>query len=83
MFEVCPKRGLFSLYIKKYDPICEWKSFLKKKPKEPKNQKTKNGRYRTSAILKAQTVFLRSSFCKILTLCTVSIQERFQIKSRL
>ena len=56
------------------------KVFLKKNPKKPKN---KNGRYRTSAILKAQNVFLRSFFCKILTLCTVSIQERFQIKSRL
>ena len=73
MFEVCPKRGLFSLYIKKYDSICQWKSFLKKTPKKQKN---KNGRYRTSAILKAQNVFLRSIFCKILTLCTVSIQEQ-------
>ena len=80
MFEVFPKRGLFSLYIKKYDSICQWKSFLKKTPKKQKN---KNGRYRTSAILKAQNVVLRSLFCKILTLRMVSTQERFKIKSGL
>ena len=33
--------------------------------------------------LKAKNVFLRSFFHKILTLCTISIQERFQIKSGL
>ena len=34
-------------------------------------------------IFEGQNCFLKSFFCKILTLCKVSIQEQFQIKSKL
>ena len=41
------------------------------------------GLYTFYPIFEGQKRFLRSFFRKILTLCTVSIQERFQIKSGL
>ena len=41
------------------------------------------GLYIFYSILEGQNGFLRSFFHKILTLCTVSIQERFMIKSGL
>ena len=41
------------------------------------------GLYTFYPIFEGQKRFLRSFFCKILTLCMVSIQERFQIKSGL
>ena len=41
------------------------------------------GLYTFYPFLKAKKVFLRSFFRKFLTFCTVSIQERFIIKSEL
>ena len=41
------------------------------------------GLYTFYPIFEGQKRFLRSFFCKILTLCMVSIQERFQVKSGL
>ena len=41
------------------------------------------GLYNFTSFLKTKHVFSRSFFRKILTLCTVSIQEHFIIKSEL